>query len=52
MKNTEQYGSMSIERIGKQHEKNQILVLRLQVSILIDINEDWIKGNKYIAMEQ
>jgi putative transposase len=27
-------------------------VLRLAVSILIDINEDWITGNKYIVIEQ
>ncbi len=27
-------------------------VLRLAVSVLIDINEDWITGNKYIVMEQ
>jgi putative transposase len=27
-------------------------VLRLAVSILIDINEDWITGNKYIIMEK
>jgi len=26
--------------------------LRLIVSILIDINEDWITGNKYLTMEQ
>jgi len=26
--------------------------LRLAVSILIDINEEWITGNKYIVMEQ
>ena len=31
---------------------NQESVLRLVVSILIDINEDWITGNKYIVMEQ
>ena len=31
---------------------NQESVLRLAVSILIDINEDWITGNKYIVMEQ
>ncbi|MDD3247503.1 MAG: transposase, partial [Methanosarcina sp.] len=31
---------------------NQDSVLRLVVSILIDINEDWITGNKYIVMEQ
>ena len=30
---------------------NQDPVLRLVVSILIDINEDWITGNKYIVME-
>jgi putative transposase len=29
---------------------NQESVLRLAVSILIDINEDWITGNKYIVM--
>jgi transposase-like protein len=27
-------------------------VLRLAVSILIDINEEWVTGNKYIVMEQ
>ena len=27
-------------------------VLRLAVSILIDMNEDWITGNKYIVIEQ
>jgi len=31
---------------------NQESVVRLVVSILIDINEDWITGNKYIVMEQ
>jgi putative transposase len=31
---------------------NQDSVLRLVVSILIDINEEWITGNKYIVMEQ
>lgn len=31
---------------------NQESVLRLVVSILIDINEDWITGNKYLIMEQ
>lgn len=31
---------------------NRDSVLRLVVSILIDINEDWITGNKYIVMEQ
>ena len=31
---------------------NQGSVLRLAVSILIDINEDWVTGNKYIIMEQ
>jgi putative transposase len=31
---------------------NQESVLRLAVSILIDINEDWITGNRYIVMEQ
>ena len=31
---------------------NQESVLRLAVSILIDINEEWITGNKYIVMEQ
>ena len=31
---------------------NQESVLRLAVSILIDINEEWITGNKYILMEQ
>ena len=31
---------------------NQESVLRLAVSILININEDWITGNKYILMEQ
>jgi transposase-like protein len=31
---------------------NQDSVLRLAVSILIDINEEWITGNKYIVMEQ
>ncbi|WP_048184942.1 IS256 family transposase [Methanosarcina siciliae] len=31
---------------------NQESVLRLIVSILIDINEDWITGNKYLIMEQ
>ena len=27
-------------------------VLRLAVSTLIDINKEWITGNKYIRMEQ
>jgi hypothetical protein len=27
---------------------NQELVLRLAISIIIDINEDWLTGNKYI----
>lgn len=31
---------------------NQESVLRLVVSILIDINEEWITGNKYLIMEQ
>jgi transposase-like protein len=31
---------------------NQDSVLRLAVSILIDINEEWITGNKYLIMEQ
>ncbi|AKB78223.1 Mobile element protein [Methanosarcina horonobensis HB-1 = JCM 15518] len=31
---------------------SQESVLRLQVSILIDINEEWITGNKYLIMEQ
>ena len=31
---------------------NQDSVLRLGVSVLIDINEDWITGNKYIVVEQ
>ena len=31
---------------------NQESVLRLTVSILIDINEEWITGNRYIVMEQ
>ncbi len=31
---------------------NQQSVLRLAVSILIDINEEWITGNRYILMEQ
>jgi transposase-like protein len=31
---------------------NEESVLRLVVSILIDINEEWITGNKYLIMEQ
>lgn len=31
---------------------NQESVLRLAVSILIDINEDWITGNRYLGMEE
>ncbi|AKB76813.1 Mobile element protein [Methanosarcina horonobensis HB-1 = JCM 15518] len=31
---------------------SQESVLRLRVSILIDINEEWITGNKYLIMEQ
>jgi transposase-like protein len=31
---------------------NKESVLKLVVSILIDINEDWITGNRYIVMEQ
>lgn len=31
---------------------NQESVLRLAVSILIDINEDWITGNRYLVMEE
>jgi putative transposase len=31
---------------------NQESVLRLTVSILIDINEEWITGNRHILMEQ
>lgn len=31
---------------------NDESVLRLVVSILIDINEEWITGNKYLIMEQ
>jgi transposase-like protein len=31
---------------------NKESVLRLVVSILIDINEEWITGNRYIVMEQ
>jgi len=31
---------------------NQESVLRLAVSILIDINEDWITGNRYLVMKQ
>ena len=30
---------------------NKESVLRLAVSLLIDINEDWITGNKYLVME-
>ena len=31
---------------------NQESVLRPTVSILIDRNEEWITGNRYIVMEQ
>ena len=31
---------------------NQESVVRLAVSILIDINEDWITGNRYLVMEE
>jgi len=31
---------------------SQDSVLRLVVSILININEEWITGNKYLIMEQ
>ena len=31
---------------------SQESVLRLAVSILIDINEDWITGNRYLVMEE
>jgi transposase-like protein len=31
---------------------NKESVLRLAVSLLIDINEDWITGNKYLVMEK
>lgn len=31
---------------------NQESVLRPPVSMLIDINEEWITGNKYLIMEQ
>jgi putative transposase len=31
---------------------NKESVLRLAVSILIDINEDWITGNRYLVMEK
>ena len=50
-----------IERTNKEIKRrsevvgafpNQQSVLRLLVSILIDINEEWITGNKYIVMEQ
>ena len=35
------------------YSKNFMFVLELSlVSILIDINEDWITGNRYIVMEQ
>jgi len=50
-----------LERINKELKRrskvvgafpNQESVLRLAVSILIDINEDWITGNRYLVMEQ
>ena len=50
-----------MERINKELKRrskvvgafpNQDSVLRLAVSILIDINEEWITGNRYILMEQ
>jgi transposase-like protein len=50
-----------IERTNKEIKRrskvvgafpNKESVLRLVVSILIDINEDWITGNRYIVMEQ
>lgn len=50
-----------MERINKELKRrskvvgafpNQNSVLRLAVSILIDINEEWITGNRYILMEQ
>ena len=31
---------------------NKESILRLAVSLLIDINEDWITGNKYLVMEK
>ncbi len=50
-----------LERINKELKRrsrvvgafpNKESVLRLAVSILIDINEDWITGNRYLVMEQ
>ena len=38
-------------RVGGAFQDKQS-VLRLTVSILIDINEDWITGNRYIVIEQ
>ncbi|QLC49999.1 IS256 family transposase [Methanolobus zinderi] len=49
-----------LERINKELKRrskvvgafpNEESLLRLAVSILIDINEEWITGNKYLSME-
>jgi transposase-like protein len=50
-----------MERINKEIKRRSKVVgafpyresvLRLAVSILIDINKEWITGNRYIVMEQ
>jgi transposase-like protein len=50
-----------LERINKELKRrskvigafpNEESLLRLAVSILIDINEEWITGNRYLSMEE
>jgi putative transposase len=50
-----------LERVNKELKRrskvigafpNEESLLRLSVSILIDINEEWITGNRYLSMEE
>jgi transposase-like protein len=50
-----------LERINKELKRrakvvgafpNDESLLRLAVSILIDINEEWITGKRYLSMEE
>jgi transposase-like protein len=50
-----------LERVNKELKRrskvigafpNEEALLRLSVSILIDINEEWITGNRYLSMEE
>jgi transposase-like protein len=52
--------SNMVERTNKELKKRSMVVgafpnqesVLMAVSILIDINEDWITGNRYLAMEE